>query len=350
MNGHRTRLVPIHLASRTRRSYRPRAESLEGRRVLAFVNYGNPIGDPGRYPFYINVFNPSGPTGVDVDYPLASTSTQAHLNGPITSATIDWGDGSPRADARVVSTPTDNFYPGLDISISGDHAFAESGTYHGIIHATGQDLRLNEVHEDVSITLSIAPAYILSAAGPSFLAAANIPYQADDLGRFFTNIPEPGTQVQGTIDWGDGSPPTPWDLQLGGGYEGGVQISAGIIRGTHTYASTGSYTVTTTIVGAGVTVRTEAQAEVIAQPLMLIDYPDYVKRFGATYPGDWETTLGVPAVLPISWVDFSRASTTRSPSTGETGARRPRRRITTRPAFTTTPRPPTTTRRPATTQ
>jgi PKD repeat protein len=300
MNGHRNGLAPINIARKARRSYRPRAEALEGRRLLSYGSFGDPF-------FFGVPTNPVGPTGVSVSYHLADTNEvdASRIGG----AKIDWGDGTPQTDAKITSIrvfATESTFSWQAESILGTHAFAQSGTYHGTIHVTGHDSNSNEVHEDVPITLLISPAHILSAVGPSFLAAAGIPYQANDLGRFFTNIPDPANQVQGTTDWGDGSPSTAWDLESDSIYPTDVQVWAGIIHGAHTYAATGSYTVTTTITGAGVTVQTEAKAEVISQPLQLIDFRQSSQQYGYPDNPTWETTLGTTAILPYAFVDFSR--------------------------------------------
>src|SRR5260370_29770163 len=159
------------------------------------------------------------------------------------SALIDWGDGQTSA-----GTLTAHGSGGYDVS--GTNTYAEEGTY---------TITVTLLDEGGSSTTATSMATVADAAlsdfGTSFsgttgLAVTDIPV------AFFTDAggPEPVGNYTVSIDWGDGTNPDP---------TGNISVSGSLfsVAGTHTYTTSGAFTVSVTIQddgGSSITSTTNA--------------------------------------------------------------------------------------------
>jgi|GEM_PF-3048825 len=137
--------------------------------------------------------------------------------------TIDWGDGTPRSQATLSNG---QYY--------GTHTYAEEGAYTVTVYcgSTAQGTSAAQVADAA-----------LTANGRSIAVTATQPF-AGTVATFADSDPG-GTAADytATIDWGDGSPPSPGAVTASG-----VGFAVG---GSHTYASAGAHTATVTIADAG---------------------------------------------------------------------------------------------------
>ena len=146
------------------------------------------------------------------------------------SATIDWGDTTPTTPGTI-SGPT-----GGPFTVSGTHMYAEQGTYSVTVTITDADnpknnatvistARVNDAR--LSSTCATIPVSTQTYTGPTAI---------------FTDQSSTGTlsDFSATISWGDSS-------SSPGTITGGPGNAPYTVSGTHTYASTGTFLITTTI-------------------------------------------------------------------------------------------------------
>jgi PKD repeat protein len=146
------------------------------------------------------------------------------------AATIDWGDG--RTEAGTVKLVGDRF------EVSGRHTYARHGNYR--VRVTVRD-------QGGTPATSTGTARVVDAP----LVASGIPFRATEgvafsgvVGRFRDDNPN-GVMAdfKVTVDWGDGKKSTATLAPKGRGlFE---------IRGTHTYARAGTYTVLLQVLSNG---------------------------------------------------------------------------------------------------
>lgn len=170
-------------------------------------------------------------------YEVGSTMSQVVATGadslgpgdPIT-ATIDWGDKT---------TPTQyTFIDGRTFQVTGAHAYSKVGTY--TITVTVAIPVLQQTASGTG-TITVVPNYTLNVNNVQPL-----------VGQTFNGVVATGTDpffndpLNGTINWGDNTPPT--SVQVVSSATGAYQVNA-----THTYSQAGSWTITvslsSTIVG-----------------------------------------------------------------------------------------------------
>jgi len=159
------------------------------------------------------------------------------------TATIQWGDGS--SSPGVVSGST-----GGPFTVSGSHLYAEEGSYTiavAVTDAGGSTVAL-------SGRATIADAALASqCAMPTNTSQAFAGATAT-----FTDQSSTGSAADfsASIDWGDGT-------SSAGVITGGPGNLPYTVSGSHTYASTGFFTVTTTITDVGGSTTTATCSNVL---------------------------------------------------------------------------------------
>jgi len=167
------------------------------------------------------------------------TTTVATFTDPDTNATaaeysalINWGDSN--SSAGTISGGSGNF------SVSGTHIYAEEGTYHVTVTITDTDNPSNTA--TANSTANVADAALTAA--PACSATSLLSYNG--LTATFTDAAGPlfGTlsDFSATINWGDGNITAGTVTGANGAYA---------VSGSHTYATTGTFTITTTIKDVG---------------------------------------------------------------------------------------------------
>jgi PKD repeat protein len=178
-------------------------------------------------------------TAFPVDF---STAEGAAFNGAVATfeddnagatpadftATIDWGDGSPTTMGTIASSSA-------AFTVLGQHTYADEGTF--TVTVTIADVSPGTGTATATDTASVAESDSLSGTPVSFAALAGSSFTttvANFTDTFTGNVPSDFTA---TIDWGDAT--TSAGTITGGG-------AAYSVSGTHTYAGSGTFTVTVT--------------------------------------------------------------------------------------------------------
>jgi hypothetical protein len=154
------------------------------------------------------------------------------------SATIDWGDGN--SSNGVVTLSGACSASGCNYSVSGSHTYAEEGTYNVTVKITDVDTPSNTATANSTAKVADAPL----TASPACSATSAQAYNG--LTAKFTDAASPfGTlsDFSATINWGDSS--------SSAGTVSGPNGGPYAVSGSHTYASTGTFTITTTINDVG---------------------------------------------------------------------------------------------------
>jgi hypothetical protein len=150
------------------------------------------------------------------------------------SASIDWGDGSLTSPSPGTVTGGNGSF-----TVTGSHMYAEEGSYPITVTIRDVDNPSNPVI--VKSTAKVVDAALSSTcAMPAFTAQTYSGPTAT-----FTDKSSTGTlsDFSATINWGDGSST--------GTISGGPGNAPYTVSGSHTYGSTGTFTVTTTVKDVG---------------------------------------------------------------------------------------------------
>lgn len=166
----------------------------------------------------------------------AFTGTVATFTDPDTtstaadySATIDWGD-STASSMGTITGSMGNF------TVSGSHPYAEEGTYSVTVTINDTDCSTNSATANSTARVADAPLTSKCTAPPVSPQSFNgMTAEFDDTAS--TGMPSDFTA---TINWGD-SHSSP------GTITGGPGLVPYDVSGSHTYSSTGVFTITTTI-------------------------------------------------------------------------------------------------------
>lgn len=178
-------------------------------------------------------------TNVSASEAKPFTGTVATITDPDTnataaeySATISWGDGSS-SSGTVSGT-------GGQFTVSGTHTYLEEGTYHLTVRVTDTDNPSNIA--TATPTANVADGAL--TATPSCAATSLHTYNGRT--ATFTDAASPfGTlsDFSATINWGDGT--------TSAGTVTGANGGPYTVSGSHTYAATGVFTITTNIRDVG---------------------------------------------------------------------------------------------------
>jgi uncharacterized repeat protein (TIGR01451 family) len=153
------------------------------------------------------------------------------------SATIDWGDGTPLDASATIGGSGGSF------TVSGVHTYAEEGTYTVTVTITDVDMTTNTATATSTAMVSDAALHATPAC-----PATSMIKSFNGTTATFTDAAFPSgtlSDFTATINWGDGSP-LDTSATISGPI-GGVYTVTGI----HTYATTGNFTITTTITDVG---------------------------------------------------------------------------------------------------
>jgi YVTN family beta-propeller protein len=184
------------------------------------------------------------------------------------SATIDWGDSTPTTPGTI-SGPT-----GGPFTVSGTHMYAEQGTYAVTVVITDIDTPSNTATAHSTAKVSDAKLSSTCATMPVSTQTYTGPT------AIFTDQSSTGTlsDFSATIDWGDGS-------SSAGTIIGGPGNAPYTVSGTHTYASTGTFLISTMIADVGGSTTTT--------PACSVTIFAFATGNGATFViGDLEAGLG----------------------------------------------------------
>jgi hypothetical protein len=149
------------------------------------------------------------------------------------SASIDWGDGTPTSTGVLNGT-------GGNFSVQGTHTYTEEGTPKLMVSIVDVDNPSNTTKVNATATVSDV-ALTASPAGP-----ATSPQSFVGLTATFTDAANPSgtlSDFSATIDWGDSS--------TSAGTVAGPNGGPYTVSASHRYASTGIFTIATTIKDVG---------------------------------------------------------------------------------------------------
>jgi hypothetical protein len=168
------------------------------------------------------------------------------------NATIAWGDASSSPPPPVTITQTGSSPMGNTFEVRSDHTYAEEGTYTLKVTITDIDTPSNTA--TVSSTAKIGDAPLTSRC-------ATLPFSPQTYSgptATFTDQSSTGTlsDFSATIFWGDSS-------NSPGTITGGPGNAPYTVSGTHTYASTGTFLITTTINDVGGSTTTTPACSVL---------------------------------------------------------------------------------------
>jgi phosphatidylethanolamine-binding protein (PEBP) family uncharacterized protein len=163
--------------------------------------------------------------------PLSFGFTDANPNGAAAdfAGTINWGDGHISAGTIAAAS-------GGGFTFSATHLYGEEGTY-TVTVAVSDD---GGSTTSAGGTVQIADAPLTASAPASLTASSSVSGTTATFND--ANTTAPVADFTATIDWGDGSSSLGVVSAAGSGFA---------VKGTHTYAQTGMYTVKTTIVDDG---------------------------------------------------------------------------------------------------
>jgi len=184
--------------------------------------------------------------------PVASFSDPAATATALEySATVAWGDGtSSPADGHAVTIPGS---VGGPFTVSGSHTYAEEGTYSVTVTIADTDTATNTATAN-------STAIVTDAALSASCAAVTTSAQSfNGVTATFTDAASPGgtlSDFSATINWGDGTS----SAGTVAGPDGGPYS----VSGSHTYTSTGPFTITTTINDVGGSTATTSACSVLA--------------------------------------------------------------------------------------
>jgi hypothetical protein len=162
---------------------------------------------------------------------------------PDYAATIAWGDATSSPPPPVNIVPTGVSSCGRTFDVKGGHTYTEENTYTLAVTITDVDTPSNTQTVNSFALVSDAAIHATCASAPvSTQSFSGFTATFTDNNSFATKA-----DFSATISWGDGTSSPPPPVTIGGGPGSGPYT----VSGTHTYTSTGAFTITTTITDDG---------------------------------------------------------------------------------------------------
>jgi len=242
-----------------------------------------------------------------IGYPLSATEGAQFSGAVVTftdnpadtvsnfSATIDWGDGS-QTTGNIVNTGSGAF------DVRGAHTYAEEGTYTTTVALNDADGE----SQSVVGTFTVGDALLSgSAASPTAYRAVAF---SGKVAKFSdANAGAPLSDFSATINWGDGSTSTgSIVIDPSGGFD---------VNGGHTYASTGSFSLSVKVSDVGGSTVSVGGTVTVAEPPPVVNAGSISTSEGALFNGQVATfTDPDPNLLAgdfsatINWGDVSTSS------------------------------------------
>ena len=192
------------------------------------------------------------------------------------SATINWGDGT--TSTGTISGTGGNF------TVSGSHTYAEEGSQTATVTITDTDNTSNQATASSQVTVADAALHATGVV-PSVSGTT-----ASGTVATFTDANPGGTlsDFTASINWGDGTTTTGSVATVPGGFA---------VSGSHTYAASGTYTITTTIKDAGGSTATATTTVTI--PAVQVKAATKVKHGSASLAGIAAACVRAPFTVQV---------------------------------------------------
>ncbi len=197
-----------------------------------------------------------GYRGIALDARLAAFIGGDLLGGRYT-ATVNWGDGSASVPADVEGLPVPQvIVPGVppppDTAVTGSHTYARAGTYTITLHIVDPDG--SSTWTTTRATIAAPPSGPVDFGTRSTAGAVQYVNTAGIALAGFAAASDASDTA--AIDWGDGSAPTFATIVPDGSTAtGGTFTTRNLpdfeIKGSHTYARTGTYKALIHLLGPG---------------------------------------------------------------------------------------------------
>jgi len=188
----------------------------------------------------------SSPSGSSIDLGTL-TDLRGSVAGQTDSVTVDWGDGTTPNPGSVI--PTGNLAmgsSGTTSDIQGSHTYAIPGKYtihYTVTDSQGDSVEASTTYQASAPSLQLTPLPLSISAGDPINGAVLASLTP-------INSTDPAVAFTATINWGDGSKPTPGTVVPGGPVYPSMTGTLNVL-GSHTYATPGLYTMTVSVQGPG---------------------------------------------------------------------------------------------------
>jgi hypothetical protein len=200
--------------------------------------------------------------GVAFSGPVATfTDSDATKTPASFSATIAWGDAT--TSAGTITGGAGSF------TVSGQHTYADEGVF--TFTVTIAELSPGTASTSAMGTATVNESDVLAPGPPVAVNAFQGVQFSGPVAKFTdADTANTGADFTATIDWGDGSPVTAGVVSGGGGLF--------TVSGTHTYASTGTFSILVTLADdppGTASAATRSTANVVAVPITPIPALDW---------------------------------------------------------------------------